>query len=141
MISFEFLTSFEITPDISYKQWLKAIIRKEGLIPGDIAYQFCDDDYLLVRNLQFLNHDTLTDIITFDKRVDNVVSGDVMISLDRVVENAHEFGVSIEQEFLRVVAHGVLHLCGYKDKTDPDAKVMRRMEEESIDLFYAMKQL
>lgn len=136
MISFEFQVPFSIVPDIKYKQWLKAIIRKENFVPGDISYLFCDDDYLLVQNQHFLNHDTLTDIITFDQCVDKIVSGDIMISLDRVVENAQKFNVSIEKEFLRVVAHGVLHLCGYKDKTDPDAAIMRKMEDESIQMYY-----
>lgn len=136
MISFEFQVPFNIVPDIKYKQWLKSIIRKEGLIPGDIFYLFCDDAYLLIQNQHFLNHDTLTDIITFDHDVDNVVAGDIMISIDRVVENAQQFNVSVEKEFLRVVAHGVLHLCGYKDKSDVDAAVMRIKEEESIQMFY-----
>lgn len=119
-----------------HKQWIKSVIRKEGLVPGDISYLFCDDSFLLERNNFFLNHDTLTDIITFDKCVGNVVSGDVMISVDRIKENASIFNVSFEEELLRVVIHGALHLCGYKDKTASEAALMRRKENESLDMFH-----
>lgn len=101
-------------------------------MPGDIAYIFCDDDYMLEQNMAFLNHDTYTDIITFDDCVGNVITGSILISLDRVAENADKFGKSFENELLRVVVHGTLHLCGYKDKSDEEAKVMRRKEDESL---------
>lgn len=126
----------EVVPDIQHKQWLKSVIRKEGLVPGDISYLFCDDAYLLEQNIAFLHHDTFTDIITFDKRVGEIVSGDIMISLERVAENARKFSVSFEEEFLRVMVHGTLHLCGYKDKTDQEAAEMRRMENESLLMFH-----
>lgn len=136
MISFDFTVSCDFTPDIRHKQWLKNVIRKEGLVPGDISYLFCDDAYLLERNISFLHHDTFTDIITFDRRVGEIVSGDIMISLERVVENAKKFSVSFEEELLRVIVHGTLHLCGYKDKTDEEAAEMRRMENESLAMFH-----
>ena len=103
-------------------------------MPGDIAYIFCDDDYMLERNVAFLNHDTYTDIITFDECVGNIVAGSILISLDRVGENAEAFGKSFENEFLRVLVHGTLHLCGYKDKTEDEAKTMRQKEDESLAL-------
>lgn len=136
MISFDFTVPCVFTPDIRHKQWLKNVIRKEGLVPGDISYLFCDDAYLLERNISFLHHDTFTDIITFDRRVGEIVSGDIMISLERVVENAKKFSVSFEEELLRVIVHGTLHLCGYKDKTDEEAAEMRRMENESLAMFH-----
>lgn len=136
MISFDFQTSCDVSLTLRHKQWLKSIVRKEQLIPGDILYLFCDDAYLLKNNIQFLNHDTYTDIITFDQCVGNVVAGNIMISLDRVRENAIKFNVSFEEELLRVVAHGTLHLCGYKDKTEDEAKVMRKMENESLAMYY-----
>lgn len=136
MITFDFMVPCEVVPDIQHKQWLKSVIRKEGLVPGDISYLFCDDAYLLKQNIAFLHHDTFTDIITFDKRVGEIVSGDIMISLERVAENAQKFSVPFEEEFLRVMVHGTLHLCGYKDKTDQEAAEMRRMENESLLMFH-----
>ena len=106
------------------------------MITFDLSYLFCDDAYLLEQNIAFLHHDTFTDIITFDKRVGEIVSGDIMISLERVAENARKFSVSFEEEFLRVMVHGTLHLCGYKDKTDQEAAEMRRMENESLLMFH-----
>lgn len=121
-----------------HKRWLKEIIRREHRIPGDIIYFFCDDEYLHTQNVQFLQHDTLTDIITFDEGVGDMVQGNIMISYDRVKDNAHTFQVSEQEELLRVVAHGVLHLCGYKDKTDEEAKQMRQKEAEALSLFSEM---
>ncbi len=134
MISFEFVCESSFKPSVSHKIWLQQVIRKEGKVPGDIAYIFCDDEYMLERNLAFLNHDTYTDIITFDECVGNIVSGSILISLDRVGENAESFDKSFENEFLRVMVHGTLHLCGYKDKTDNEAKLMRQKEDESLAL-------
>ena len=108
------------------------MIRNEGKVPGDISYIFCDDDYMLERNIQFLNHDTYTDILTFDECVGNVVAGSILISVDRVAENAKRFEKSFENEFLRVLVHGTLHLCGYKDKSEEDAKLMRQKEDEAL---------
>ena len=134
MISFDFVCESGFKPSVSHKIWLQQVIRKEGKVPGDIAYIFCDDDYMLERNVAFLNHDTYTDIITFDECVGNIVAGSILISLDRVGENAEAFGKSFENEFLRVLVHGTLHLCGYKDKTEDEAKTMRQKEDESLAL-------
>ena len=134
MISFDFVCESSFKPSVSHKIWLQQVIRKEGKVPGDIAYIFCDDDYMLERNVAFLNHDTYTDIITFDECVGNIVAGSILISLDRVGENAEAFGKSFENEFLRVLVHGTLHLCGYKDKTEDEAKTMRQKEDESLAL-------
>ena len=103
---------------------------------GDINYIFCDDEYLLEINQQYLDHDTLTDIISFDYCVGNELHGDIFISVERVRENALDFDVKFEEELLRVMAHGVLHYCGYKDKSEEDEKLMRQKEEEKIKLFH-----
>ena len=132
MITFEYISDSSFKPSVSHKIWLQQVIRQEGKVPGDISYIFCDDDYMLERNTEFLNHDTYTDIITFDQCVGDVVSGSILISVDRVVENANKFGKSFENEFLRVLVHGTLHLCGYKDKSDEEAKLMRQKENEAL---------
>lgn len=132
MITFEYISDSSFKPSVSHKIWLQQVIRHEGKVPGDISYIFCDDDYMLERNIEFLNHDTYTDIITFDQCVGDVVSGSILISVDRVVENANKFGKSFENEFLRVLVHGTLHLCGYKDKSDEEAKLMRQKENEAL---------
>lgn len=134
MITFDYIVESAFKPKVTHKIWLQQVIRKEGKVPGDISYIFCDDEYMLVRNNVFLNHDTYTDIITFDECVGNVVSGSILISLERVEENAKQFGKTFENELLRVVVHGTLHLCGYKDKSDEEAKVMRQKENESLAL-------
>ena len=136
MISFEEQKPINYNLSLVHKQWLKNVIRNEHLIPGDILYLFCDDQYLLKNNIEFLNHDTYTDIITFDQCIGDLVSGNIMISIDRVEENAKKFNTTYERELLRVIVHGTLHLCGYKDKTDDEAKLMRRKEDESIAMFY-----
>jgi rRNA maturation RNase YbeY len=134
MISFDFVCESIFKPTVSHKIWLQRVIRKEGKVPGDISYIFCDDDYMLERNISFLNHDTYTDIITFDECVGDMVAGSILISLDRVGENADKFGKTFDNEFLRVLVHGTLHLCGYKDKTDDEAKLMRQKEDEALAL-------
>jgi rRNA maturation RNase YbeY len=111
-------------------------VRKENKTPGDISYFFCSDEYIYQQNVQFLNHNTLTDIITFDDCVADLVQGNILISFDRVEDNAKQFGVELQDEILRVLAHGVLHLCGYKDKTDEEAALMRKKENEAIELYY-----
>ena len=114
---------------------VKNLAIQEGKVLKDLSLVFTDDDYLLEVNKQYLNHDYFTDVITFDYSSFPEVSGDVMISLDRVKDNAQSLNQSYELEFYRVVFHGVLHLCGYKDKTDADAKVMRAKEDFYINRF------
>ena len=121
------------------KPWLKELIRQHGFTPGDIVYFFCDDEELLKINQQFLQHDTYTDIITFDYSDGGVVAGEIHISEQRVRDNATEMQNLPLDEFLRVVAHGVLHLCGFKDKTEKEAAEMRFQEEAAISLFKNLK--
>ena len=100
----------------------------------EINYVFCDDEYLHKLNLEFLNHDTLTDIISFDYSIGKLIQGDIFISVDRVKDNAKDFAVSVSEELNRVIIHGVLHYCGFKDKTDADAKLMREKENYYLDI-------
>lgn len=115
--------------------WLDKIIKIEKHKTGDISYIFCSDKYLLKINKSYLNHDFYTDIITFDYSENKSVSGDIFISIDRVKENAKHFGVSFQNELLRVIAHGVLHLCGHKDKTKAQEKQMRAKEDYYLSLY------
>ena len=138
MVSFEYNCEMPIKLSLKHKVWLQQVIRKEGKVKGDISYVFCDDAYMIQQNNAFLQHDTYTDIITFDECVGDVISGSILISADRVAENASKFGKTFENELLRVVVHGTLHLCGYKDKSDSEAKLMRQKEDESLALFTQM---
>jgi len=117
------------------KEALKNLATEEGKVLKDLSIVFTDDKYLLEVNKQYLNHDYFTDVITFDYSSFPEVSGDVMISLDRVKDNAQSLNQSFELEFYRVVFHGVLHLCGYKDKTEADTKLMRSKEDFYINRF------
>ena len=136
MISFNYENDFELTNESQISTWLSNVIVSENKKEGDINYIFCDDEYLLEINQQYLDHDTLTDIISFDYCVGNELHGDIFISVERVRENALDFDVKLEEELLRVMAHGVLHYCGYKDKSEEDEKLMRQKEEEKIKLFH-----
>lgn len=136
MISFNYELDFEITDEQIYSDWISNIISSENKTEGEINYIFCDDDYLLEINQQYLNHDTLTDIISFDYSLGNEIHGDIYISIERVKDNAVDFNVSFEEELKRVLAHGVLHYCGYKDKTEVDEQMMRSKEDEKIKLFH-----
>lgn len=136
MISFNYESEFSLEQEDLYASWIENIVLSENKILGEISYIFCDDDYLHTINMQYLNHDTLTDIISFDYTEGDVISGDIFISVERVHDNALDFNVSFDEELKRVLAHGVLHYCGYKDKTDSDAILMRSKEEEKIKLFH-----
>lgn len=126
---------FELADEPKVKKWILAVVGAQGKRVGNLNYLFCDDSYLINVNRTYLNHDTYTDIITFDYVEGNVVSGDILISVERVRENATLFNSSFEQELRRVIIHGVLHLLGQADKTDEDAAEMRRKEESSLALW------
>ena len=126
---------FELEDASRVKKWITSIVDAQGKRVGNLNYLFCDDTYLIGVNQTYLNHDTYTDIITFDYVEGNVVSGDILISVERVRENAHLFNTSFEQELHRVIIHGVLHLLGQADKSDEDAAAMRRKEESALDLW------
>ncbi len=127
--------NYDLQEQKKVKKWLSDVITRRGKSGGNINYLFCDDEYLLVVNRQYLDHDTYTDIITFDYVSGGLISGDILISLDRVGENAEKFGVTFDHELHRVLVHGVLHLLGQGDKSDEEAREMRRLEEEALALF------
>ena len=136
MISFNYETDFELTNETQIKNWISKVIQSENKTTGEISYIFCNDDYLLKLNQEHLNHDTLTDIISFDYTLGNELSGDIFISVERVQDNANDYKVTFENELLRVMVHGVLHYCGYKDKTEKDEAIMRIKEEEKLQMFH-----
>ncbi|RAV29590.1 rRNA maturation RNase YbeY [Sinomicrobium soli] len=136
MISFHYESGFSLKDEASYAAWIDRVIRSEEKETGEISYIFCDDDYLLTLNRKYLDHDTLTDIISFDYTEGNTIHGDVYISVERVGENALDFDVDTEEELRRVMVHGILHYCGYKDKSVAEKEVMRKKEEEKMELFH-----
>ncbi|MEP6261277.1 MAG: rRNA maturation RNase YbeY [Gillisia sp.] len=135
-INFYSENDFVLADHRKYEKWIERVIASEEKKLEEISYIFCDDEYLLNLNEEFLKHDTYTDIITFDYSVGKILQGDIYISTERVKENSDEFNVSFEEELRRVVIHGVLHLCGYKDKTKEQSLLMRQKEEEKMELFH-----
>ena len=133
MIDFNYETDFSLNNEEEIYKWITGTIYEEGFKLGEINYVFCDDEYLHKLNVEFLNHDTLTDIISFDYSIGKIIQGDIFISVERVEDNAKDYGVSFEEELKRVIIHGVLHYCGYKDKTDSDAEVMRDKENHYLE--------
>jgi probable rRNA maturation factor len=136
MITFNYETEFSIDNEIAISTWISNVIHSEGKKEGEISYIFCSDDYILAINMEHLGHDTLTDIISFDYTIGNELCGDVFISIERVKENAIDFNVPFDAELKRVMIHGILHYCGYKDKAKADELVMRRKEDEKILMFH-----
>ena len=128
MINFNYETNFSLEDEGKISDWIVNVIDKEKYKLEEVNYVFCDDDYLHKLNVEFLHHDTLTDIISFDYSVGKVIQGDVFISVERVAENAIEYKASFLEELHRVIVHGILHYCGYKDKTEKDAVLMRSKE-------------
>ncbi len=126
---------FSLKSRLQVKAWIREIIATHGKKAGDINYIFCSDSYLLKINEQYLNHDTLTDIITFDYNEKDVINGDIFISIDRVKENNQKFQTSLNNELGRVMAHGILHLLGFKDKKRVEKLEMRQKEEECMTKF------
>lgn len=120
------------------KDWLRQVAERHQRSIGSLCYQFCDDERILEANRQFLNHDYYTDIITFDESRGNRIAGDMLISLDTVASNAQVVGVSFAEELHRVLVHGVLHLCGYGDKTEEEERRMRLLEDEALTLLKAL---
>lgn len=136
MIEFHFETDFHLKKAKEHKDWIKTICASEGFTIGELNFIFCNDSYLLEINQKYLQHDTYTDIITFDYTEGNKISGDIYISVDRVKENSTIYAVSFNNELLRVLSHGVLHLIGYKDKKEEQILEMRLKEEEKIKMFH-----
>lgn len=128
-------TDFKLKQGTKLKTWIKKIIELEKKKAGDINFVFTTDEDLLKVNQQFLKHNTYTDIITFDYTDGKTINSDIMISIDRVGENAEKLGVGFQEELKRVMIHGILHLCGYKDKTKADSELMRKKENWALKKF------
>ncbi|NJN33500.1 MAG: rRNA maturation RNase YbeY [Saprospiraceae bacterium] len=126
---------FTLFDDTHYQQriidWIERVTHQENKTVGNISYIFCSDDFLHKLNMEYLNHDTLTDIITFPYNIDPI-EGDIFISIDRVADNAKDFGFTFEVELQRVIIHGILHLCGYRDETDEEEALMRKKENVAL---------
>lgn len=132
MIQFNYEIDFNLdNPDFTSK-WISKVIQNEKFTEGEINYIFCSDDYLLKKNIKYLKHNTLTDIISFDYSMGHVISGDIFISIDRVNDNANDFKTTFDEELHRVIIHGVLHFIGYKDKTSDEKKLMREKEDHYL---------
>lgn len=136
MVIFNYETDFKIENESVYEVWIDNLIASENKDAGEINYIFCTDDYLHQINQEYLQHDTLTDIISFDYTIGSLISGDIFISIERVQENAKEYEVSFHEELLRVMSHGILHYCGYGDKTPEEQTIMRAKENEKISMFH-----
>ena len=132
MISFNYETNFKLDNENALEIWIHKIILEHNCEEGEINYIFCDDTYLLKLNIEFLQHDTLTDVISFDNSLGSLINGDIFISTERVLDNAKDYGVSFLEELQRVMIHGVLHFLGFKDKTDTDQKEMTRQENKAL---------
>lgn len=127
-------TDFVVRQKQNLREWIGSVVKNEGFTRiAELNFIFCSDDYLLDINKEYLNHDTYTDIITFDSsEAENVIAGDIFISIDRVQENAAKFQVSEKDELHRVIVHGVLHLCGYGDKSKAEKTKMTEKENEYL---------
>lgn len=135
-IEFHYQHNFRIEDETGYRTWLTKAIVEQNYDLGMLVYVFMDDGQLLEMNRKYLGHDTYTDIITFDYTEGNTLSGDIFISSDRVRDNAKKYDVKMSAEMRRVMAHGVLHLMGYKDKTEEEKKLMRGMENKFMEMFH-----
>lgn len=136
MINYNYQYPFELSDEEACSNWIQAVIDLEKFELGELSYTFLSDEDLHKLNVEYLNHDTLTDIISFDYTVGKVIQGEIFISLDRVKENASDFKVSFENELSRVMIHGVLHYCGYKDKSEADKLLMRSKEDFYLRLLH-----
>ena len=132
MIIYNYETDFELVNSDNYTNWINQTIESEGFELGEVNYIFCDDEYQHKLNVEFLDHDTLTDIISFDYTMGKLISGDIFISVERVIDNAKDLELTFDEELKRVMIHGILHYCGYKDKSDSEAKEMRAKENEYL---------
>lgn len=138
-VNFSEECSFRLKDRLRIKRWIKQVVENYGYKLGEVSYVFCSDERILEVNKQYLSHDFYTDIITFDYVEKGRVSGDIFISVDRVKENAKDFNVTFQQELLRVIIHGVLHLLGFEDHSQEEQQLMRQKENEAIALWDKMQ--
>ena len=135
MIEYQYIESENLTDSDAISLWLSNVIKEEGKQLGELVYVLCKDEYLVEKNIQFLDHNTLTDVITFDYCEEELVNGDILISTERVADNSKTYKVNYLTELHRVMVHGLLHLLGYKDKNEKDAKIMRKKENYYLNKF------
>ena len=136
IINYFYESDFKINEESIYSDWIRAVFISEQKKFEEINYIFCDDEYLLRINRKYLDHDYYTDIITFDNSVSSLIMSDIYISVERVKENADDYGVDFINELKRVMIHGVLHLCGYKDKAKEEQELMTTKENEKLLMFH-----
>ena len=137
MINFISETDFLLESPGMYKEWIRGIILAERYKEGELSFLFCDDQFLHNLNLQFLNHDTLTDVLTFNYSLGKEISGDICVSVDRVRDNANSLSLPFPTEIARVLAHGVLHLCGHNDISDSEKSKMRLLEDHYLSKLFS----
>jgi probable rRNA maturation factor len=136
-VSFHFAEKVSLNNRTDLKEFIITIFKREKKKPGELSFVFCSDSYLLEINKQYLKHNFYTDIITFDLSIEpTLIVGEIYISIDRVKDNAQNFNASFKEELHRVIFHGVLHLCGYKDKTEEEERRMRKMEDKYLKLYF-----
>ncbi|WP_405563948.1 rRNA maturation RNase YbeY [Polaribacter sp. Asnod6-C07] len=135
MITFNYETEFNLKYEKILENWINNIVIDKGFEIGEINYIFCDDVYLHKLNVEFLQHDTLTDVISFDNSLGKLINGDIYISIERVEDNAKDFKVSFDDELHRVMIHGVLHYMGFKDKSEEEKKEMRSEENKALSIY------
>ncbi|MGB5203082.1 rRNA maturation RNase YbeY [Eudoraea sp.] len=136
MINYHYEGEFILENNNKYTSWIKNVLESENAQLGELSYIFCTDEYLIKLNQKYLDHNSYTDIITFDYSEKDIISGEIYISVDRVRDNALHFKEEFNIELQRVMAHGVLHLLGYKDKTEKEREKMRTKENEKIKMFH-----
>lgn len=129
---------FSLKDELKTSKWIHQVSENQGKKVGELDYIFCSDSYLLEVNKKHLKHDTYTDIITFNYNEGNQISADILISVDRVKENADKFATSFEEEIHRVIIHGVLHLLGFNDKTEQEQRLMTEKENECLDQYASL---
>ena len=134
MVAFNFETNFKLKNKKLLEDWICEVVKTHGFTVGEINYIFCDDAYLHKLNIAFLQHDTLTDVISFYNTIGKLISGDIFISVERVADNAKDYKVSFDNELRRVMIHGVLHYIGFKDKTIPEKTKMTAAEYQALML-------
>ena len=135
-IDFVYNTDFELSNKEHVSDWVLRVVKSKGYKLGNLVYAFFNDEDLKDLNIKFLNHDYYTDVISFDESTDQVISGNIAISVDRVKENATQIGVDFEEELHRVMIHGVLHFIGFNDKTSLEKKEFREQETLALSMFH-----
>lgn len=134
MITFETIANYSLSNEADISSWIQFVIYQEHRQLGEVSYIFCNDEYLIKKNIKYLKHNTLTDVIGFDYCLDDIIFGDIFVSIERVIDNANDLNIKFEDELQRVMVHAILHFCGYGDKTEEERKAMRSKEDYYLSL-------